>query len=448
MAAAPPLDTQDKPTLLRSLSLAQGTAINMIDMVGIGPFLVVSMVTGALQGPACILAWLLGALLAYTDGMVWSELGARWPEAGGSYAFLRKLYGNGWLGKLMPFLFVWQTVILAPLTMASAAIGFSQYLNYLIPLGPLAQKAVSGGLVALVVVVLYRKIHVVGNISIILGVITIGTILWIIASGTIHFNAAQAFHWDLSGFHASSLLCAAIGHATLKTVYSYLGYYNVVNLGAEIKKPERNIPRSIFLSVTVIALLYLGMQWALLGNLPWREIGASHFVISTYIEKIYNQRVAAVATGLILVIASSSLFALTLGYSRVPYAAAVQNDFFPVFAKLHPRHRFPHVSLLVLGALGFIFSLLFKMEAAITAIVVIRILIQFLGQSIGLIRWHRLEPNDRRPYRMPLYPLPAILSILIWLFIFLSSPPIYIAFALGIIGLGTLLFFVKTLRFL
>jgi amino acid transporter len=438
-------DIQDKPALLRSLSLAQGTAINMIDMVGIGPFIVVSMVTGALQGPACVLAWLLGALLAYSDGMVWSELGAKWPEAGGSYAFLRKLYGDGRLGRLMRFLFVCQTVIQAPLTMASAAIGFSQYLNYLIPLTPILQKAVSGGLVILVVIVLYRKVHTVGNISMFLGLITIGTILWIIGSGMLHFNHVQAFHWNFSGFNASSLLCAAIGNATLKTVYSYLGYYNVVNLGAEIKNPERNIPRSIFLSITVITLMYVGMQLALLGNLPWQEIASSKFVISTYIERIYNTHVARIATALILVIASSSLFALTLGYSRVPYAAAVQGDFFPIFAKVHPKHRFPHMSLLILGALGFIFSLLFKMEAAITAIIVMRILIQFLSQSVGLIRWHKLQPKDSRPYRMPLYPLPAVLSIGIWLFIFLSSPLPFIGFALGIIVLGVALFFVKEL---
>ncbi|HTJ10419.1 MAG TPA: APC family permease [Dinghuibacter sp.] len=437
-----------KPALHRSLSLAQGTAINMIDMVGIGPFLTVSMVAGAMQGGAAILAWLLGALLAYLDGMIWSELGARWPEAGGSYVFLRKLYGDGWFGQLMPFLLVWQTVIIAPLTMASAAIGFSGYLNYLIPLSPLAQKAVSGGLVILVVAVLYRNIQTIGKISMILGVITIGTIVWIIASGAPHFNRAQAFHWDLSGFSTCALLYGALGHATLKTVYSYLGYYNVVNLGGEIKNPERNIPRSIFLSVTVIALLYIGMQWALLGNLPWETIARSNFVISTYIEKIYSPAVANVATLLILIIASSSLFSLTLGYSRVPYAAATKGDFFPVFARLHPKHHFPHVSLLVMGVLGFVFSLTFKMEKAITAIVVTRILVQFLGQSIGLIRWHIVQPRDLRPYRMPLFPVPALVSISIWLFIFLTSPINNIEAALGIISLGVLLFFLKRARFL
>jgi amino acid transporter len=259
----------------------------------------------------------------------------------------------------------------------------------------------------------------------------------------LHFDPSKVFRCDLSGFRTFALFYGALGHATLKTVYSYLGYYNVVNLGGEIKNPERNIPRSIFISVTVIALLYMGMQWALLGNIPWQTIAAKNFTIGQYMEKIHGPFAGSLVTVLILIIASSSLFSLTLGYSRVPYAAATKGDFFPIFAKLHPKHHFPHVSLLVLGGLGFIFSLLFRMDQAITAIVVTRILVQFIGQTVGLLLWHRRAPRDRGPYRMPLYPLPALLSISIWLFIFLCSPPAYIAAALGIIGLGTLIFTLK-----
>jgi fructoselysine transporter len=443
MSTATAPDTAKQPALERTLSLAQGTAINIIDMVGIGPFITVSLVVEAMQGPACVLAWLLGALLAYTDGMVWAELGAKWPEAGGSYVFLNKLYGNGLLSRLMPFLFVWQTIIQAPLTMASASIGFSQYLQYLIPLSAMAQKAVSGSLVILVVIILYRNIQTVGKISMVFGIITAGTLLWIIGSGMIHFNAAQAFHWDFSMFNTRYLLFAAMGHATLQAVYSYLGYYNIVHLGSEIKKPERNIPRSIFFSVTGIAICYIGMQLALLGTLNWQTIAGSHFVISTYIETIYNGRVANIATVLILIIASSSLFALTLGYSRVPYAAARNGDFFPIFARVHKKGRFPHVSLLALGTLGFIFSLLFKMKYVITAIITMRILIQFIGQSVGLLYWHTSKPHDKRPYRMPLFPLPALVSIGIWLFILFCSHWLYIALAVGFIVIGVGLFYIK-----
>jgi len=432
------------PQLDRALTLTQATAINMIDMVGIGPFITIPFIVGLLQGPICILAWLLGALLAYMDGMVWAELGAKWPEAGGSYVFLQKLFGanNKW-GRIMPFLFIWQTTIQAPLVIASGAIGFSQYLTFLVPLTIIGKKVVSGGLVVLLVALLYRDIKSIGKISIVLSVITGGTILWLIFSGFGHFHAAQAFNFNMGGLNMFSLFFVAVGQSSLKAVYSYLGYYNVCHLGSEIKDPARNIPRSIFISITGIAILYLGMQTMILGVLPWQQVASSEFVVSTYFEHIYNHTVGQIATVLVLCIALASLFSVILGYSRIPYAAAKNGDFFPIFARVHPKYKFPHVSLLAMGGLAFIFSLLFKMKDVITAIIVMRILIQFVSQAVGIIVWHYRKPQEPMPFKMPFFPIPAIISIAIWLFILFSSSWVYITYAISIILLGILLFLIK-----
>jgi amino acid transporter len=435
-------DTKKTGTQLeRGLSLAQATSINMIDMVGIGPFVTIPFIVGAMKGPQCILAWLLGALLAFLDGSVWAELGAKWPKAGGSYVFLQNLYGNGKWGRMMSFLLVWQTTIQAPLVVASGAIGFSQYLTYLIPLSGIQQKMISGGLVILVTLLLYRNIKTVGKISVLLWAITGGTFLWLIGSGFSHFHTNWAFGYDKNAFDFTPLFFVGLGQASLKTVYSYLGYYNVCHLGAEIKKPEINIPRSIFISVGGIAILYLGMQIMILGAMPWQKIAGSDFVVSTYFEQIYNLRIAKVATALILIIAGSSLFAVMLGYSRIPYAAALDGNFFRVFSKVHPTKKFPYVSLIVLGTLGFIFSLMFKMKEVITAIITMRIIVQFIGQSIGVIYWHLRKPADIRPYKMLLFPMPAIIGMIIWLFILFTSPWIYIASAAAIIATGIIVFY-------
>jgi amino acid transporter len=430
--------------LERGLSLGQATAINMIDMVGIGPFVTMSIIVGLMHGPGSIFAWLLGALLAYMDGLVWSELGAKWPEAGGSYVFLRKLYGDMKLGKLMSFLFIWQTTIQAPLVIASGAIGFSKYFSYLIHLTDIQKKMVSGTLVILLVALLYRNIKSIGKISVVLWIITGGTILWLIGSGFGHFNAHQAFNWHFEGFDGSLLLFAALGRSSLNAVYSYLGYYNVCHLGAEIKNPARNIPRAIIYSITGIAILYLGMQTMILGVLPWETVAKSDFVASLYFETIYNSHlVGQVATFLILIIALASLFSAILGYSRIPYAAALNGDFFSIFARVHPKYKFPHISLLAIGGMGFIFSLLFRLGDVITAILMMRILIQFVSQSVGLIVWHYRMPQDERPFKMRLFPIPAILSILIWMFIFFSNDPKFILGALVIIGSGLVAYFVR-----
>ena len=410
-------------------------------MVGIGPFVTLSLIVSMMQGPMSIVAWLLGALLAYMDGFVWAELGAKYPEAGGSYVFLQKLFGKG--GKLMAFLFIWQTTIQAPLVIASGSIGFSQYLSFLVPLTTIEKKMVSGALVLLLVALLYRGIKSIGKISVVLWFITGGTIIWLILSGVSHINPQQAFDLNLSSISFDTIFFAALGQASLKSVYSYLGYYNVCHLGAEIKDPVKTIPRSIFISITGIAILYIAMQTMVVGVLPWEQVAKSEFVVSEYFEHIYNHTAGQIATVLVLCIAVASLFSVMLGYSRIPYAAALNGDFFPIFSRVHPKHRFPHISLLALGGLAFVFSLLFKMKEVITAIIVMRILIQFVSQAVGVIAWHYSKPDEPRPFKMPLFPLPAILSIIIWLFIFFSSEWIYIFFAFGIIGIGLVLYKVK-----
>jgi len=392
-----------------------------------------------MHGPQCIIAWLLGALLAFLDGSVWAELGSKWPMAGGSYVFLQKVYPNRF-GKMMSFLLVWQTLIQAPLVVASAAIGFSKYLTYLVSLDAIQQKIVSGALVILVTILLYRNIKSIGKISVLLWIITGGTFLWLIGSGFRHFNPHWAFTFSKDAFDLTPLFFVGLGQASLKTVYSYLGYYNVCHLGGEIKKPEKNIPRAIFISISGIAVLYLGMQIMISGAMPWQQIASSNFIVSTYFQQLYNPFVAKIATGLILIIASSSLFAVMLGYSRIPYAAAVDGNFFKIFAKVHPKKNFPYISLLFMGAMGFIFSLLFKLTEVITAVLTMRIIVQFVGQTSGVLYWHWTKPKDERPYKMRLFPLPAVIGIIIWLFILFTSPWVYIIGAAVIIALGIVMY--------
>jgi fructoselysine transporter len=429
--------------LIRGLSLRQAVAVNTIDMVGIGPFITIPFIIGAMNGPQCIVAWVLGAVLSFADGSVWAELGAKWPQAGGSYSFLQNLYGKHKAGRLLSFLYIWQTVIQAPLVIASGAIGFSQYLTFLVPLSSIEQKVVSASLVALITFLLYRKITDIGRISVFMGMIVGGTILWLIASAVPTFDSSLAFSYAPDAFDFTSVFFFGLGQASIKTVYSFLGYYNVCHLGGEIKEPEQNIPRSIFISIAIIATLYLLMQISVLGIIPWQEAKDSPFIVSLYFEKIYGHSVAMVATALVLFIAITSLFAVLLGYSRVPYAAALDGNFFSVFGKLHPTKNFPHISLLILAGIALAFSLLFKMKEVITAIIVMRIIVQFIGQSAGILLYHQKYKTEKFPYRMWLYPLPAIVGIIVWLFIFFSAEWIYIAGAVSIILLGILVYAAK-----
>jgi len=321
----------------------------------------------------------------------------------------------------MSFLFVWQTSIQAPLVVASGAIGFSQYLRYLVPVDYMQQKAVAVFIILMLVILLYKRIESIGRISVFLWIVTIVTIVWIIVGGITHKQVSYSFWPDDANDFFKAAFWMALGQAGVKTIYSYLGYYNVCHLGGEIKNPGKNIPRSIFISVLGIAVLYLGLNWSIVSVIPWQEAQQYDFIVSVFIEKIYGGTAAKVATALILFIAFASLFAVLLGYSRVPYAAASDGNFFKIFARLHPTKHFPYVSLLYIAGLAIVFALSFSLKQTITAILAMRIIVQFIGQSIGVVLLRRRYGSSTLPFKMWLFPLPVILSITVWLYLFVST---------------------------
>jgi len=431
------------PQLERGLGLKEAVALNMIEIVGIGPFVTSALVIKAMGGPQALVAWLAGGLLATLDGFVWSELGAAMPKAGGTYVFLREAYGPHKWGRLMSFLFVWQTMIHGPLSMASAAIGFSKYVAYLHPLTKWEGKAVAGGLIILLIILLYRRIETIGKISVLLWIGVIGTMLWLIWGGVSHFNPKLAFDFPPNAFHLSNVWFAALGAAMINTVYSYWGYYNICHLGGEIRDPERNIPRGIFLSILGITVLYLAMQTSILGVIPWREAQNSDFLASLFVERLYGPAAARIATVMILWVALASVFSVLLGYSRVPYSAAVDGNFLPIFGRVHPTKHFPHVSLLLLGGLAFVFSLTLKLQTAIQAILAMRLLVQFIGQAVGIMLLHKRWSADRFPFKMWLYPVPAVLTMVTWAWLFWHTGP-FRKFGLVAISIGVIAFLVWT----
>jgi amino acid transporter len=431
-----------EPRQDRRLGLLQATAINMTDMVGIGPFITLPMVIGIMNGPYFLYAWVAGAALSFIDAMIWSELGAAYPMAGGSYNFLKETYRKSGLGKLMSFLFVWQTMIQAPLVIASAAIGFSSYFSYLTPLTPLQAKLISAGVVVTIIFLLYRKIEDIGKISVLLWVAVMGTMLWIIGGGIVHGNIIEPVKQINDGLTLNYAFAAAIGFASVKSIYSYLGYYNVCHLGGEIINPSRNIPRSMFLSIAGIFILYLLMNISIVSVIPWQQAKDSEFVISLFMLHLSGPIAAKVVTYLILLVAFASVFSATLGYSRIPYAAAVDGAFFKAFARTHPTGNFPHVSLLFLGAIALVFSMLFKLSDVISAILAMRILVQFIGQAVGLLML-RSENGKNFPYKMPFFPWPVYLAIMMWGCILISTGYKMVAGGLTVIAAGVVVYLIK-----
>ena len=440
----------------------------MIDMIGVGPFITIPLIISAMGGPQAILGWILGAVLAMCDGMVWAELGAALPGSGGTYHYLGEIYGRGRLGKMMSFLFIWQLLFSAPLSIASGCIGLAQYSTYFFPQlshsifaiqfpigeNPHANITTSGltlvaiSACAIALILLYRKITAINKLSRFLWVVVMGTIAWVIFAGVTHFKSSVAFDFPQGAFSLSPNFFLGLGSAMLISVYDYWGYYNICFLGDEVKEPTKTIPRAIIVSIALVAVIYIVMNVSILGVIPWQEVmngtKDSHFLISSMMERLYGSRAGDLATLLVMWTAFASVFSLLLGYSRIPYAASLDGNFFKIFGRVHKQHQFPDVSLLALGSVAALFCFL-SLAEVIAALVVIRIVIQFLSQTAGLLVWRRKHPEATRPFKMWLYPVPAIISLAGFLFVLFSRRNFSheIMYAGIILVAGLIIYFVR-----
>jgi len=402
----------------------------MLDMIGVGPFITLPLLLGAMGGPQAMLGWIFGALLALCDGLVWAELGAAMPEAGGTYRFLRTIYPGGF-GRFLAFLFVFQLMFSAPLSVASGCIGLSQYAAYLAPalgshtvrggwwaVGPGSAVAIAA--VALAVWLLYRNLANLRWVSYVLWCTVIATIAWILVTALFFGHLRMAFEMPAGAFRLDGSFFAGLASAMLIATYDFWGYYNITFLGAEVRDPARTIPRAILISIGFVAALYLALNVAVLAVLPWRpllamkDLGARQALISYFMQVAYGgARGAAagtVAAVLVMITAFASVFSLLLGYSRIPFAAARDGNFFKRFGILHDTRGFPRLSLLYLGGAAMLFCFL-SLSQVIAALVVLRIVVQFLLQHVGVMVLRRTRPGLRRPFRMWLYPLPPVLAL-------------------------------------
>lgn len=404
----------------------------MLGMIGVGPFLTLPAMLTTMGGPHILYAWLAGAVLALCDGLVYAQLAAALPGSGGSYVYLREAYRPFGLGRLMAFLYIFQVMLVAPLSISAGGVGFVSYLGFFVVLTAVQKGLAAAALCAFMTWLLYRPTATLGKMSVAMLGVVIVTVTWVIGAGLLHFSWAQAFD-----FPEDPQLLKHVGAVSLLAMYNYGGYNNVCNLGDEIRTPWKTMPRAIVGSIVLVVGLYLALSTVVLGTIPWQKAAASPTIASDFIGQVHGPVAAQVMTGLILFVTAASLFSVILGYSRVPYAAALDGQFFSIFARVHPKGHFPHVALLTLGGLSLPFCFL-SLDRLISWLILVQILSQFIWQCAGVILLRRYRKDLEQPFTMWLYPLPALLSLLLWLYVFASAGWDGQLFALGFLGVGLL----------
>lgn len=425
----------------RGMGLLEATSTNIIGMVGVGPFLTIPFMIAAMNGPHVIYAWVAGLVLALADGLVYAHLGAALPGSGGPYLYLREAFKPLGLGRLMAFFFIFQIILVAPLSIAGGAVGFSDYLQfYWTTMSPAQHNIIAGIVCVTMTALLYRDIKSIGRLTVIMLVIVLATVGWVIVAGLFTFSFKQAFSFPAHAFVLDRDMMVRMGAAAVLAMYSYGGYNQVCNIGDEVKDPTRTVPRSIVISIFVVATLYILMTMVIIGMVPWQEAQhsrtiASDFIARTFTDPASGRWAGGIMTGLILFVAAASLYATILGYSRIPYAAAKDGDFFKVFARVHPTKHFPHVSLLVLGAISLPFCF-FSLGQLVSWLMQVQILTRFIWQCVAVILLWELRKDIPQPFKMWLYPLPALLSGALWLYIFFTGPWEGIVFSVAFVAVG------------
>jgi amino acid transporter len=424
----------------RGIGLRSAIAINMTQMCGIGPFVTIPLMITALGGPQAAFGWIVGAVLALVDGLVWAELGAAMPGAGGTYLYLREAFQYR-SGRMMPFLFVWTAMFTIPLIMSTGVIGLVQYLGFLIPgMSWVEVHAISLAIVAIVVFALYRRVSKAGAISTALWIVALLSLLIVIVASLTHFHASLAFNYPHHAFAFGGPFWAGLGAGLLIGIYDYLGYNTTAYMAAELKDPGRVLPRSIIYSIIGIMVAYLTMNIGVLGAVPWQTAAHSQSIASLVLTRTWGKAAADVTTVLIVITAFGSIFAGLLGGSRVPYNAARDGLFFRPFGRLHPRHHFPHVALLVMAAITAIGSF-FTLATVIDVLLAVFVIVQAIAQVVALTVLRRRQPNLPRPYRQWLYPIPSLLALAGWIYVYTSSGHTAIVFSLVVLAVGLIAFF-------
>ena len=427
--------------LNRGLGLLQATGLNIANMVGIGPFITIPAFIAAMSGPQAMIAWVLAAILVLCDGLVWSELGAALPGSGGTYHFLKQIYSKYRWGRILPFLFIWQFMVSGAMEMASGYIGALSYLEYAMP--GLVERfgTIPGGTrwilvlaVVLITLLLCRRIESIGWIAVLMTCGTLLTVALVILSGWWYMDWSK-IDFPENAFRLDSQFASGLGAAMLIAIYDYLGYYNVCHLGDEVREPSKTIPRAVMGSVILIALIYMTMNLCIIGVVPWRQAMESKNIAADFMETLYGRPWAVAFTWLILWTAAACMFSITLGYSRIPFAAARQGDFYGVFGKLHPEGRYPWVSLLALGVLTSLFCFL-DLTTVISAAVCVRIVVQFLGQIVALHIVRTTRPDIQLPLRMWFYPIPSLIAAAGWVFVLATADRFALLLSLGVVLSG------------
>lgn len=424
--------------LSRRLSLFPATNIVIANMIGVGIFTTSGLLMQQLGSPVLMITlWLAGGILALCGALCYGELGAAMPRAGGEYVYLAELYHP-----LLGFLTGWVSFFVgfsAPL--AASTLGFSEYLGAAFPvLIEWSDPALLKKALAIVVILVLAAVHMRGIEfgSRVQNYLTVGKVILIAALVIAGFSLGRGSLGNLtsgSGFQLSAGGWSAIGLSLMWIMFSYSGWNASAYIGSEIRSPERNMPLSLILGTGIVVLLYLSLNVLYIYAVPSQEMKGVIAIGGLTASWLFGNPAEVAISALIAFALLSSISALIILGPRVYYAMAKDGYFFRVFSEVHPVLRVPSKSII----LQCLIAVLMVMSGTFDQI------LTYMGFCLGIfpifavIGVFKLRNSNGGAYRMPAYPVPplvfVVISTLILVLAYLERP-IESTVAVVTVGLG------------
>jgi len=426
------LDEDDSSDEDHKFTLTQAIALNTLMMFGTGPFITIPFCIASTvpAGPQALIGYAIAGAACLCDAFVWAELGALYPHSGGSYVYLERCLGPKW-GSLMSFLFLWQLLITGPMEIASGFIAIAQYLAYITETYTYAHHSlVAFGFCVTCIILLYRDMKDVGDTTVVLWLGMCAAIVFTLGAGFTHVEP-ENFKMPPITNHLAFIW--SLGNAARFGIYDFTGYYDVNFIGSEVQNPRRVIPLAGIVTCCVVCVIYFATYLAVIAYIPWEEIvqlvegggdGAA-FIMSIFCEKMIGRGFAIFFTLVVIYCIYGSCFSLMLGFAQIPYAAAQNNMFFKTFAHEHEKAGFADNALLYMGFFSCVFCFV-DLGLVIEGMMTTTLVTMFLANSVALVAHRRKFPDAERPYMMPLYPLPVVIQMIMFGFVFLTSDNYFI----------------------
>jgi len=442
----------------RKFGLLHAISLNTLMMFGTGPFITIPFCIASSDpaGPQALIGYAVAGLACVCDSFIWAELGALYPLSGGSYIYAQKCLGNKW-GRYVSFLFLWQLLATGPMEIASGFIAIAQYIAYVTQNYTYEHHSLIAFAFCITCIFhLYRDMSDVGTTAVILWVGMCGAIIFTVVAG---FSHANTEYLAIPNIPDKTVLIWSLGNAARFGIYDFTGYYDVNFIGKEVKDPTRTIPLAGIWTCCIVCIVYFLTYLAVMVYLPWDPAvggyvglvegdgNAAAYIMSTFCENMFGRNFATFFTFVVIYCIYGSCFSLMLGFAQIPYAASKAGMFLDVFGHEHATKGFADYSLLFMGSCTCIFCFV-DLAIVIEGMMTTTIITMFLSNSLSLVYHRWTQPECERPYKMPFYPWPVVVQVLMFSFIFLTSDNWIFTGGNPLLELGLLFLFIGSLVFL